>query len=128
MISAMKLGQVMVFAKDMERMRVFYRDGLGLVPVDEEDPARWLRFDAGGCFFALHGLPREIADRVTIADPPVERSDVAVKMTFHVDDVDAARARLNAHGARMRESRCFGDMVFCDGIDPEGNVFQIANR
>ncbi|HKA89968.1 MAG TPA: VOC family protein [Haliangiales bacterium] len=34
----MKLGQVMVFAKDMELMRRFYRDGVGLTPVDEADP------------------------------------------------------------------------------------------
>ncbi len=118
----------MVFAKDMERMRRFYRDGVGLAPVDEADPATWLRFDAGGCFFALHGLPPDVARHIAIADPPHARSDVALKFTFHVDDVDAARARLAAHGARMDEPRCFGDMVFCDGVDPEGNVFQIANR
>lgn len=124
----MKLGQVMVFAKDLERMRRFYGDGVGLAVETEADG--WIRFAAGGAFFALHAIPADIARTITIANPPDERSDTAIKFTFHVDDVDAARARLIQHGARMREPRRWSsgtaERVFCDGIDPEGNVFQIA--
>jgi catechol 2,3-dioxygenase-like lactoylglutathione lyase family enzyme len=32
----MKLQTAMIFAKDINRMRAFYRDGLGLTPVPDE--------------------------------------------------------------------------------------------
>ena len=38
-------------------------------------------------------------------------------------DLAATRARLEAHGAIMDPPR---DPRRCDGVDPEGNVFQIA--
>jgi catechol 2,3-dioxygenase-like lactoylglutathione lyase family enzyme len=122
---AMKLGQVMVFAKDLERLRRFYAGGFGLTAV--EDAAGWVRFAAGSAFFALHALPDEIARCIEIAEPPAPRAETAIKFTFHVDDVDATRAHLAAHGAVMREPRTWGGRTYCDGVDPEGNVFQIAN-
>ncbi len=109
----MKLSQVMLFAKDMPRTRTFYRD---------------VSFDAGGCFMALHAIPAAIAKDIEITQPPRARSDTPIKFTFFADDVDAARGRLIAHGAEMLEVRRFGALSLCDGLDPEGNVFQISNR
>jgi hypothetical protein len=42
---------------------------------------------------------------------------------FEVADLSQARAHLIAHGAVMFEPRRRGA---CDGLDPEGNVFQIV--
>jgi predicted enzyme related to lactoylglutathione lyase len=122
----MQLGQVMVFVTDLDRMRRFYADGFGLA-VSEEEPG-WIRFATGGAALALHAIPPDVARGIAIADPPVARADTAIKFTFHVDDVDAARAALAAHGAAMRDVKRWGGRAFCDGVDPEGNVFQIANR
>lgn len=36
--------------------------------------------------------------------------------------------RLVALGVAMRESHRYGDASFCDGVDPEGNVFQLTTR
>jgi hypothetical protein len=47
---------------------------------------------------------------------------------FHVDDVDAARVALVVAGVRMRDVHRYSGFAFCDGIDPEGNVFQITTR
>ncbi|MDB4954234.1 MAG: hypothetical protein JWO36_1803 [Myxococcales bacterium] len=123
----MKLGQVMVFAKDMAKMCAFYRDALGLQPVDESQPAEWVRFDAGGALFALHALPAATAKKISITDPPRRRADTAIKYTFHVADVAAMRERLLDQGGHMFDLKHFGDLTLCDGMDPEGNVFQIAN-
>ena len=57
-----------------------------------------------------------------------ERIDLYLKLCFHVDDVDRTRATLVAARVRMREAHRHGDVAFCDGIDPEGNVFQITTR
>ena len=123
----MKLGQVMVFAKDMKKMRAFYRDALGLLPVDEAHPDEIVRFDAGGALFALHALPAAAAKKIAITDPPRRRADTAIKYTFHVADVAATRERLSHHGGHMFDLKHFGERTLCDGMDPEGNVFQIAN-
>ena len=119
----MRLSQVIVFAKDMSKMRAFYRDVLGLQPTDEAKPDEWLRFDAGGAALALHAIPPHID--VAVGKP---RTETAIKFTFHAGDVTAERERLVARGARMGEVRQFGALALCDGTDPEGNVFQISNR
>ena len=51
------------------------------------------------------------------------------KLCFYVENVGDAAASLAAQGAVMGKPR--GDasgLWFCDGQDPEGNIFQISNR
>jgi predicted enzyme related to lactoylglutathione lyase len=114
-----KLGQVILFCADVDKLRAFYEGAFALRAV--EDEPGWVRFDAGGTYFALHALRGEPAD------PAVERVDTYIKYTFHVDDVAAMRAKLVTLGAKMRDPKTWSDRTFCDGIDPEGNVFQIAD-
>ncbi len=116
----MRLGQAMVFVSDMPRMQAFYRDLLGLAVI-EEDPS-FARYDVGGVWFALHAIPRPPA----IATPPERRADCCLKFTFHVADLDAVRARLIAAGIAMDAPWSWNGHRACDGVDPEGNVFQIA--
>ncbi len=124
----MKLRQLILFAKDMPRMHAFYRDVIGLTPVDEIEPLEWVQFDCEGTFFALHAMSAEAAARVTIDDPPRVRTDTPMKFAFHADDVDATARQLRERGAAMRDVRRFGTVVLCDGVDPEGNLFQLSNR
>src|SRR5262245_21023097 len=118
----MRMAQAIIFVEDVARMQAFYQGALGL-PVITAEPG-WVRLDAGGAVLALHatkpGPPPP--------DPPPERVDTYLKLCFHVDDIDAARAALVAAGTRMRDLHRHGDVAFCDGIDPEGNVFQITTR
>ena len=119
----MKLRHAMLFVSDLPRMLAFYRDGLGLRARPDRAAPGWEELDAGGASLALHQIPPHIAATVTIASPPAAREDTPIKLIFEVDDLDAARATLVAHGAIMKEPYAWGA---CDGIDPEGNVFQIA--
>lgn len=122
----MKLATVILFAKDVARLRAFYGDLLGLSVI--EDQPGWVRFDAGGCAVALHAIPAPIAAAITIEDPPVAREDTPIKLAFQVEDVALERERLIAGCARMGELKRFGAVALCDGVDPEGNVFQISSR
>jgi catechol 2,3-dioxygenase-like lactoylglutathione lyase family enzyme len=124
----MKLALAILFAKDVARMRAFYEKVLGLRVVDATPAGDWVRLDAGGTGLALHAIPQPVADRIVVEDPPRAREGTPVKLAFHADDPEAERARLVAQGVTMREPTRFGEVVFCDGIDPEGNVFQITNR
>ena len=120
----MKLATVMLFVKDVARMRVFYRDVLGLAIV--EDLPGWVRFDAGGSGFALHAIPAAYAVSITITDPPRTRSETPIKYTFEVADLPAARSRVVAAKGQAGDTRLSGTGASCDCIDPEGNVFQLV--
>jgi catechol 2,3-dioxygenase-like lactoylglutathione lyase family enzyme len=113
----------MIFAKDMDRMTAFYRDALGLRLIPETRQDGWVEFEAGGCLLALHAIPAEIAKDVDITNPPQPRSGTPMKLVFETPDLDAARNHLLSMGAVMREPSNWGA---CDGLDPEGNVFQVV--
>ena len=53
------ISRVIVFARDLKRLAVFYGDVLGLQPLATTESG-WREFDAGGCRIALH---REAARR-----------------------------------------------------------------
>lgn len=119
----MKLQLAMLFAKDMERMTAFYRDGLGLAVVPERSSAGWTVFDAGGALFALHEIPESIARGIQIADPPEERSETALKLVFETTEMEVVCARLVSFGGRLRPARSSGSR---DVVDPEGNIVQLT--
>ena len=113
----MKLRAAMIFAKDLDRMTRFYRDGLGLASAREEDG--WVELDG----VALHAVPPTIAAGIAITEPPVARESTPIKLVFEVAELATARTHLASHGAVMFEPRPWGT---CDGLDPEGNVLQIV--
>jgi catechol 2,3-dioxygenase-like lactoylglutathione lyase family enzyme len=117
MLAVMRLGRVILFAADVGRLRDFYREAFGLAVI--EDSPGWVRLDADGTELALHAIP----GAPPVAEPPHPRADVPVKLVFEVDDLDAARERLS----RLAPMRAPVE-GHSDGVDPEGNVFQIAAR
>lgn len=121
----MELRRAMIFAKDMKRMTAFYQHGLGLCVISETRQDGWVEFDAGGALLALHAIPAQIADTIETATPPEARAETPIKLVFEAADVVAAREHLISHGAVMFEPRASGG---CDGLDPEGNVFQVVSK
>jgi Glyoxalase-like domain len=117
------LARAIVFAKDLKQMGAFYLEGLGLRFLEEKSTEGWMEFEAGGVLLALHEIPAESGKNITIEAPPKARDRTPIKLVFEVADMARARAHLIAHGAVMFEPRSWGA---CDGLDPEGNVFQIV--
>jgi catechol 2,3-dioxygenase-like lactoylglutathione lyase family enzyme len=122
----MQLSQLILFVHDAPRMQAFYEQVLGLVVVDGDAAAGFVRLGdpAGGAILAVHATPAVGAP----SDPPAAREDTAQKPCFHVDDIAAARASLVARGVTVREIHRFGGVAFCDALDPEGNIFQLTTR
>jgi predicted enzyme related to lactoylglutathione lyase len=111
------VNRIIYFTNQMKTMTAFYRDVIGLSPIDnaESDPSGFLEFDAGACTIALHkGSPGKPATRN--------------KIVFFTDDVAATREELIRRGAKMGTFNPKGSLHLCDGKDPEGNKFQISNR
>ncbi len=120
----MRLQCAMRYVTALTRMVAFYRDGAGLTVLPERSSEGWVEFDAGGVTFALHAIPPQIAAGITINDPAEAREETPIKRIFEVADLDAARTRLTQHGARLMPVSAWGA---CDGLDPEGNVFQLVD-
>ena len=119
----MRVGTIIVFTEDVRRLRAFYVEVLGLGVLEDSDG--WVRLDAGGCALALHAIR---GPRAGGEGSGPRREEGCLKVAFHAADVAAERARLLAAGARMDEVKTFGEISLCDGLDPDGNVFQISSR
>ena len=117
----------MLYVKDLERMKQFYGDMLGVQPTNKEWTDVWATFDTGGARFALHVIPAEIAKHIEIMSPPTPREKDPVKLIFEVKDVESERARLESLGIKMLRRPWQQSGEACDAIDPEGSVFQICS-
>ena len=115
------LSGAMLFVKDLPRMEAFYRDVLGLTPIEETRHPDWIEFRQAGARFSLHAIPDEIA-RDMAARPASPRAADPAKLSFHVSDLPAATARIEAAGAQIL-LRPWGAI---DAVDPEGNVIGLS--
>jgi predicted enzyme related to lactoylglutathione lyase len=121
------LHRIILFAKDLKRMLEFYQDALGLPLLSDPSDPSWAELDAGGSVLALHAIPPRIARDISITSPPRAREETPFKLVFAVDDVAALRRHLSTRGGTMFEPKASGgSLSSCDGLDPEGNVFQIV--
>ena len=111
----------LLYVKDLPRMTAFYRDGLGLRVVTNSPT--WVELDAGGATVGLHAIPDDIAKDIVITTPPARRESTPLKLIFEALDLDSAMAHATGAGAVMDAPSPWGS---CNGIDPEGNVFQIS--
>jgi hypothetical protein len=99
---------------------------LGVPPRESKWPDIWAEFNAGGAGFALHAVPPEIAQEIEIASPPQPRERTPIKLSFGVNDVSAERTRLESLGITTLTRPWQDPAESFDGIDPEGNLFQIS--
>lgn len=119
-----QLGRIILYVHDVERLSAFYREAFAFALV-QHIPGEWAVLDAGGCELALH--------RVGPAYRDAEKSNGVelnnAKLVFSIDrPVAELRRVLIDRGIAMGEIKQYPGMTgpLCDGRDPEGNVFQVA--
>lgn len=118
----MQLAQAILFVHDAARMQAFYEQlGLKVVDGDAKDGFVRMADPGGGAVLAIHHTK-------AIGPNTTPRFDTAIKLCFHVADVAAERGQLVARGVTAREIHSFGDISYCDFVDPEGNIFQLTTR
>ena len=115
----MRLSGAMLFVKDLPRMTAFYRDVIGMRPIEETRLPDWVEFHDAQ--FSLHAIPATIAAGLSIDSPPRVRDQSATKLTFVVEDVEATLASIEGLGLPLLK-RPWGGV---DAVDPEGNVFAL---
>jgi predicted enzyme related to lactoylglutathione lyase len=120
------LGRIILYVQDVSRLSDFYRSAFGL-PVVEEIENEWAVLRAGACEIALHrvGKPYRVADTSTW------QVETNAKLVLTVDrELAELRAVLIGKGVPMGEIKSYPGLTgpLCDGKDPEGNVFQLAQK
>jgi predicted enzyme related to lactoylglutathione lyase len=119
-----KHGAVL-FAKDLPRVAAFYRDLVGMTQTVTEN--RLIVLESDTYQLVIHGIPKNIANRIDMTTPPLRRVDMPTKLVFPVTSLAAARTAAGALGGEVDPvSAQFSARSFiaCDGFDPEGNVVQ----
>lgn len=114
---------VLIYALDPERLSRFYVHLLGMRVLAAD--AQHLVLESDDIQLIVHAIPPEYAAGVTIASPPVPRSDQAIKPFFTVPSLSRAETDAAAHGGFVFGPQWDGPgFRVRNACDPEGNIIQ----
>ena len=119
----MKLSRIIVFGKDIALLKNFYQRFFSMSLV-EEIPSEWVVLAAGEVELAFHRIGEAYSKDFNSS---VESN---VKLVFESKEIEAKRTEILREGFQINEITDFGlglDL-YCDGFDPEGNVFQLHQK
>jgi catechol 2,3-dioxygenase-like lactoylglutathione lyase family enzyme len=114
-----------LFARNRKRVSAFYQETLGLHAVESEPSHDLLQGD--GYEIVIHAIPRKIAAGISIAKPPIPRTQGTIKPTFVVRSLAAVRVAADLTGGSLKteaDAWHFRGCTVLDGCDPEGNQVQ----
>jgi catechol-2,3-dioxygenase len=121
---SVSLNRIILYVQDVERLARFYQEMFGL-PVIEEIREEWVVLRAGACELALH----RVGKPYRVADTHSWKVETNTKLVLSVTrDLAEMRAELARKGVPMGAIKAYPGLTgpLCDGTDPEGNVFQLA--
>ncbi|MGB6454560.1 MAG: glyoxalase superfamily protein [Streptosporangiaceae bacterium] len=117
-----------LFVKDLDRVRDFYENVIGLECDHGDERSASFSLGPDGLLLVNHAAADDLLSPADV-DHEDARGARSVQVTV-VDDVDAAYAELRAKGVefiRAPEDRSWG-MRCAHFKDPEGNVWEIHKR
>jgi catechol-2,3-dioxygenase len=118
------LNRIILYVQDVGGLAAFYRDAFGLA-VTEEIEGEWAVLKAGSCELALH----RVGEPYRVTGKRSWKVGSNAKLVLAVDrELAELRAELIDKGVAMGEIKSYAGLTgpLCDGRDPEGNVFQLA--
>jgi predicted enzyme related to lactoylglutathione lyase len=119
-----RLIRLIIFCGDVNRLIEFYQTNFKLT-LTEEPSDNWAVLNAGHIEIAFHRIGQEYRT----SDPTDFVAETNTKFVFEIDeDITTFRDTLKANGVDIGETKTFPGInyIFCEGKDPEGNVFQIS--
>ena len=117
------LSSIILFGYDINRLQSFYTEHFKFKVVSAIQDV-WVVLRADNTEIAFHKIGSDYAPKEG-EDFKVESN---VKLVFQTqEDLYLIRERMVNSGIKMKKIKSFEGMnsLFCDGEDPEGNVFQI---
>ena len=113
-----------VYAVDATRVARFYQNVVGMEILHERGDLIVLQ--SPDIQLLVHKIPAAIANGISIEVPPIRRENTALKFFFTVQSLDSARNSAGEYNGEIFNETWDGPgFIACNGIDPEGNVFQI---
>jgi catechol 2,3-dioxygenase-like lactoylglutathione lyase family enzyme len=121
--------RAVLFVKNLATLARFYRRVAGMKEVAREKDHVLL--ESGMFQLVMQQVPKGIAKNIVIEVPPRVREAAATKLSLPVKSLAKAREiAASLGGALLPQDREWSwaarDARMCDGHDPEGNVFQLA--
>ena len=115
-----------IYARDYRSLAKFYEQVAGLThrEADEE----YVLLTSPSFQLVILQIPERLAANITIDNPPRKRENTPIKLFLNVSSIADARQAANGLGGQMNEAGKewkFHGIKRCDGVDPEGNVFQL---
>ncbi|MBZ5791877.1 VOC family protein [Burkholderia contaminans] len=120
------MTRIILYVQDVALLKTFYQRYFDL-PVIEEIENEWVVLGAGTIELALH-LAGPAFRHAVPADAKAHAETSHVKFVFSIgQDIGVHRNRLAGDGVTVRDLKRYDGFAYTlyDGIDPEGNVFQV---
>lgn len=120
------LGRIIIFGHQVDKLKSFYEDNFNF-SVIEEIKGQWIVLKAGQVEIAFHKVGRGYEPE----DGREFRVESNTKLVFYITgNLQGFRDRLLGRGIVVGEVKSFEGInsLFCDGEDPEGNIFQLEQR
>lgn len=114
----------MLWVEDLDRARAFYEKLLTASPSEVSET--FVALSSGANEVLLHLIPENY--REGISGKPTLREEVAIKPIFEVSSIADSRSAIaesNGEVYAADRQQTFQASVYCDGYDPEGNIFQL---
>jgi len=121
-----RMNRIILFGRDVTALKIFYQSHFNFALI-EETPQEWVVLKAGSVEIAFHKVGA-VYD-TTLNDPFKAESNI--KLVFQLDgDLTAFRKSLINKGVLLKTIKSFSGCndLFCDGEDPEGNIFQLVGK
>lgn len=120
------LGRIIIFGYLVDKLKSFYVDNFGFSVV-EEIKDQWIVLNAGPVEIAIHKIGQGYEPK----DVKEFRVESNTKLVFYINgNLEEFRQRLVDRCVIVGDVKSIEGInsLFCDGEDPEGNIFQIEQR
>lgn len=115
-----------IYAKDYRGLARFYEHVAALT--QREVHQDYVLLESPAFQLVILQIPSRIAANITIDTPPQKRENTPIKLFLNVSSIENARQTATSFGGELHGAEkewWFHDIKRCDGIDCEGNVFQV---
>src|SRR5262245_43253850 len=115
-----------IYAKDYRALAGFYEHVSGLTQREADE--EYVLLKAPSFQLVILQIPERIAANISIEKPPRKRENTPIKLFLNVGSIEHARQTAKELGGGLNGAEKewkFRGVKRCDGIDPEGNVFQL---